>query len=141
VGRGDPGGEHKAGIGLIVIAPKFRNEVLRNVSMFLNLSVDDFVSLRQANDFKSFKLIIEGGPKSLEKVRAVMSSFAEIIDDKNAWISEIYLRQMPEVRSDEDWQRSLSVMIELAKPYGWVDKERKAIKAHIEWPEVDLAPE
>ena len=37
------------------------------------------------------------------------------------------------MRRDEDWQRSLSVMIELAKPYGWVDKERKAIKAHIEW--------
>jgi hypothetical protein len=109
--------------------------------MFLNLSVDDFVSLRQASDFKSFKLIIEGGPKSLEKVRAVMSSAAEIIDDKNAWISEIYLRQMPEVRSDGDWQRSLSAMIELAKPYGWVDKERKAIKAHIEWPENDLALE
>jgi hypothetical protein len=100
--------------------------------MFLNLSVDDFLSLRQVNDFKSFKLIIEGGPKSLEKVRAVLSSAAELIDDKNAWISEIYLRQMPEVRSDEDWQRSLSAMIELAKPYGWVDQERKAIKAHIE---------
>jgi hypothetical protein len=109
--------------------------------MFLNLSVDDFVSLRQLNDFKSFKLRIEGGPKSLERVRAVMSTAAEIIDDKNAWISEIYLRQMPEVRSDEGWQRSQSAMIELAKPYGWVDKERNAIKAHIEWPEAGLAPE
>ena len=35
-----------------------------------------------------FKLIIEGAPKSLERVRAVMSTGAEIIDDKNAWISE-----------------------------------------------------
>lgn len=109
--------------------------------MFLNLSVDDFISLRQVNDFKSFKLIIEGAPKSLERVRAVMSTGAEIIDDKNAWISEIYLHQMPEVRSDEEWQRSLSAMIELAKPYGWVDKERKAIKAHIEWRECGLVSE
>ena len=54
----------------------------------MNLSVDDFLSLRQVNDFKMFKLIIEGAPKSLERVRAVMSTGAEIIDDKNAWISE-----------------------------------------------------
>jgi hypothetical protein len=109
--------------------------------MFLNLSVDDRVSLRQVDDFKSFKLIIEGGPKSLEKVRTVLAKAADIVDDKNAWISEAYLRRMPEVHNDDNWQRSLSAMIELAKPYGWVDEKRKAIKAHMEWPEAGSAVE
>ncbi|MEH2474126.1 hypothetical protein V1281_004690 [Nitrobacteraceae bacterium AZCC 2161] len=103
--------------------------------MFLILSADDHVSLGQGDDFKSFKLIIEDGSKSLNKVRAALATVAEVIDDKNAWISEAYLRRMPEVYDDDNWQRSLSSMIELAKRYGWVDEERKAIKAHIEWPE------
>jgi hypothetical protein len=26
-----------------------------------------------------------------------------------------------------------SAMIEKARPHGWIDEQRKAIKAHIEW--------
>jgi hypothetical protein len=34
---------------------------------------------------------------------------------------------------DELWQRNFSAMIEKARPHGWIDDQRKAIKAHIEW--------
>jgi hypothetical protein len=61
--------------------------------------------------------------------------------DKNAWISEAYLRRIPEVHNDDNWPRSLSAMIELARPYGWVDEERKVIEAHMEWPEAGSAVE
>ena len=36
---------------------------------------------------------------------------------------------------DQAWQQNLSAMIEKAKPHGWIDEARKAIKAHIEWQE------
>ena len=29
--------------------------------------------------------------------------------------------------------RSLTAMIEKARPHGWIDEARKAIKAHVEW--------
>jgi hypothetical protein len=103
--------------------------------MFLHLSVDDRVSLRQGDDFKSFKLVIEGGSKSLDKVRTALANVAEVVDDEIAWVSEEYLRLMPEVRHDGNWQRSFSAMVQLAKRHGWVDKDLKAIKAHIEWPD------
>ena len=33
------------------------------------------------------------------------------------------------------WAQNFSAMIEKAKPHGWIDEKRKAIKAHIEWTE------
>jgi hypothetical protein len=37
------------------------------------------------------------------------------------------------VAENAAWQQSFSVMMEKAKPHGWIDDERKAIKAHVEW--------
>jgi hypothetical protein len=48
---------------------------------------------------------------------------------------------MPEVHHDDDQQRSLRAMIELAKPYGCVDEEGRAINAHMERPEAGSAVE
>jgi hypothetical protein len=31
------------------------------------------------------------------------------------------------------WQQALTGMIEKAKPHGWIDAQRQAIKAHVEW--------
>ena len=45
------------------------------------------------------------------------------------------LRQRPEVAQDAAWQAGLGTMIEKARPHGWIDDDRKAIKAHIEWTE------
>jgi hypothetical protein len=101
--------------------------------MFLNISVDDRVSLQQHGDFTRFKLVIEGGPKSLDRIRLAMSTLAEIADLENSWVFEMQLRQMPEVLHDPAWQRSFDSMISSARPHGWVDDTRRAIKAHIEW--------
>jgi hypothetical protein len=38
-----------------------------------------------------------------------------------------------EVAQDATWQQNLGVMMEKAKPHGWIDEQKKAIKAHIEW--------
>ena len=37
--------------------------------------------------------------------------------------------------NDAAWQGNLGTMIEKAKPHGWIDEQKKAIKAHIEWTE------
>ena len=45
------------------------------------------------------------------------------------------MRRWPGVEHDTAWQQNLSAMIEKARPHGWIDDARKAIKAHIEWVE------
>ena len=103
--------------------------------MFVKLSVDGQVTLEDRDNFRAFKLVVEGGPERLDQARRALANTAELPDQANAWIFEQALRQRPEVAKDSTWQSSLGAMIEKAKPHGWIDEQKKAIKAHIEWTE------
>jgi predicted transcriptional regulator len=103
--------------------------------MFVKLGIDGSVSLEDRDNFRTFKLVIEGGPKRLDQARRALANIAEIDDETHAWIYEQALRQRPELAGDSAWQGDLGAMIEKAKPHGWVDEQKKAIKAHIEWTE------
>jgi hypothetical protein len=43
------------------------------------------------------------------------------------------LRSWPVVADDAEWQARFVCMIEKARPHGWIDDARGAVKAHIEW--------
>jgi hypothetical protein len=103
--------------------------------MFIKVAADGNVSLEDRGNFRAFKLVVEGDPARLDQARRALSATAELPDQSTAWIYERALRQRPEVANDATWQSNLGVMIEKAKPHGWVDEARKAIKAHIEWTE------
>jgi hypothetical protein len=101
--------------------------------MFIKLAVDGSVTLEDKDNFRAFKLVVEGSPARLDQARRALTNTAELTDDGHAWIFEQALRQRPEVAQDAAWQGNLGTMIEKARPHGWIDDERKAIKAHIEW--------
>lgn len=101
--------------------------------MFVKLAVDGSVTLEDRDNFRAFKLAVEGGPARLEQARRALANTAELPDQATAWIFEQALRQRPEVAKDVTWQSNLGVMMEKAKPHGWIDEQKKAIKAHIEW--------
>ena len=103
--------------------------------MFIKLSADGRVALEDRDNFRAFKLVVEGAPARLDQARRALANTAELPDDKTAWIYEQALRQRPEVAGDAAWQGHLGTMIEKAKPHGWIDEQKKAIKAHIEWTE------
>jgi hypothetical protein len=101
--------------------------------MFVKLAITGAVTLEDRDNFRAFKLVVEGTPARLDQARRALANTAEIPDDKTAWIYEQALRQRPEVASDAAWQGNLGTMMEKAKPHGWIDEQKKAIKAHIEW--------
>jgi hypothetical protein len=101
--------------------------------MFVKLTADRRVVLEDRDNFRAFKLVVEGGRQDLNAVRQTLQGTAELVDADTAWISEMALRQWPEVAENAAWQQSFSAMMEKAKPHGWIDDERKAIKAHVEW--------
>jgi hypothetical protein len=101
--------------------------------MFVRLTADGRVSLEDAGNFRAFKLVIEGDAARLDAASVSLAGAAELIDATHAWIFEAALRGRPEVAQDQAWQQSLGAMIEKARPHGWIDDQRKAIKAHIEW--------
>ena len=101
--------------------------------MFVKLTVDRRVVLEDRDNFRAFKVVIEGRPHELDAVRLALEGTAELVDTETAWVSEAALRRWPDVAQDAAWQQSLGVMIAKARPHGWIDDSRKAIKAHIEW--------
>ena len=101
--------------------------------MFVKVSADGRASLEDRDNFRAFKLVIEGDPTQIDIARRALSGVAELPDSATAWIAEAALRQRPEVAQDQAWQQGLSTMIEKARPHGWIDDQRRAIKAHIEW--------
>ena len=103
--------------------------------MFVKLATDGSISLEDKDNFRAFKLLVEGGPARLDQARRALTNTAELIDTSHAWVFEQTLRQRPEVAQDTAWQASLGTMIEKARPHGWIDDDRRAIKAHIEWTE------
>jgi hypothetical protein len=101
--------------------------------MFVKVAADGRVSLDDKDNFRAFKLVVEGGPARLDQVQRALTNTAELVGTTHAWIFEQPLRQRPEVAHDTAWQANLGTMIEKARPHGWVDDQRKAIRAHIEW--------
>jgi hypothetical protein len=101
--------------------------------MFLNVLAATVVKLEDANNFRSFKVVVAMPNAGLETVRSALSSIAILPDRDTAWVSEQALRAWPEVANDGTWQGALTAMIAKARPHGWVDDANRTIKAHVEW--------
>ncbi len=101
--------------------------------MFLKFSGGGGLQLEDRDNFRAFKLVIEGQQAQLDAIRGALAGKAELADASTAWIFEDALRRWPEVENDAAWQQNFSAMIEKARPHGWIDDQRRAIKAHIEW--------
>jgi hypothetical protein len=101
--------------------------------VFLKFSNANGLQLEDRDNFRAFKLVIEGEQPRLDAIRSALAGKAELPDAATAWIFEDALRRWPGVEHDASWQKNFSTMIEKARPHGWIDDQRKAIRAHVEW--------
>ena len=101
--------------------------------MFPRLTRAGELAFEDRHNFRAFKLVIEGDRGRLDDIRKAVAGTATVLDADTAWIGQEALRRWPGVDHDAEWQRGFAAMIEKARPHGWIDDERKAIKAHIEW--------
>jgi hypothetical protein len=101
--------------------------------MYLKFSTADGLQFEDRDNFRAFKLVIEGKNGDLDNVRRALAGKAELPDAETAWIFVDALRLWPGVEHNAAWQQNFLAMIEKARPHGWIDDSRKAIKAHVEW--------
>jgi len=99
--------------------------------MFIRVTKDFAVALEEAEDFKKFKLVIDAPGSDAGRLSTALDGVATLDPEGHAWVSEAWLRARDPAAS---WQDGLTAMIGVAKKYGWVDDQKKAIRAHIEWP-------
>ena len=110
--------------------------------MFVKLSADGSVTLEDRDNFRAFKLVIEGGPARLDQARRALANTAELPDQAHRLDLRAGAAAAARGRADDAaWQSNLGAMIEKAKPHGWIDEQKKAIKAHIEWTETGMSLE
>jgi hypothetical protein len=101
--------------------------------MFLKVTAAGELQFEDRENFRAFKLVVEGNRSGLEAVKSALAGKAELPDADTAWIYQAALRRWPGVEQDTGWQQNFSAMIEKARPHGRIDDQRNAIKAHIEW--------
>jgi hypothetical protein len=101
--------------------------------MYIKLTADKRILLEDRDNFRAFKLVIEGRREDIDAARQALAGTATLSDAETAWVSEEALREWPEVAQDTTWQAALTGMIDMARPHGWIDETRRAIKAHVEW--------
>ena len=104
--------------------------------MFVKVTADRRVVLEDRDNFRAFKLVVEGRREDIDAIRGALGDTAELVDADTAWISRKPRYALgPRWRRTPAWQQSFGAMIEKAKPHGWIDEQRQAIKAHVEWVE------
>jgi len=99
--------------------------------MFIHVTKDYAVALQEPEDFKKFKLVIDAPRADTARTGSALSGVATLDPEGHAWVSEEWLRKQDSAAA---WQDGLTAMIGVAKKYNWVDEEKKAIRAHVEYP-------
>jgi hypothetical protein len=99
--------------------------------MYIHVMRDFRVALEETEDFKRFKLVIDAPRADLARIGTALAGIATLNDDGHAWVNEEWLRRSDSAAS---WQDGLTAMLAVAKKYGWVDEQTKAVRAHVEWP-------
>jgi hypothetical protein len=99
--------------------------------MFIHVTKDFAVVLEEAQDFKKFKLVIDAPGADAARISTALDGVASLDPEGHAWVNEDWLRKQDGAAM---WQDGLTAMMSVAKKYGWVDEQKKAIRAHIEWP-------
>jgi len=82
-------------------------------------------------NFRAFSVRFEGGFDPVAQAE-LLGRIAVRYDSEHAWISEAALRDWPSLKSEAWWQAGLTGMIAAVQKFGWIDNERRAIRAHVE---------
>ena len=99
--------------------------------MFIKLTAAGDVTLEDRDNFRAFKLVVDGRRGALDDVRDALAGTAELVDADTAWVSEQALRPGPRSRDAALAAGALGDDREGAAAR--LDDARKAIKAHVEW--------
>jgi predicted transcriptional regulator len=97
------------------------------------IAADGSVELAEPRNFKAFAITVVGGVDGPFDATELLKSFAVDSDREHAWVAERALRDWRGLAHEAWWQDGLTKMIASVEKFGWVDRARGAIRAHIEY--------
>jgi hypothetical protein len=101
--------------------------------MIIAITHSSTLELREPNDFKGFKVLVEKPGLSDAAIDEALSGVATLDDDgKSAWVSGEALRHWGGQRQPAEWIASFDKMVETVKRFGWVNEADGTVRGHIE---------
>jgi hypothetical protein len=98
--------------------------------MILNCSAAKGIQLEDADNFRSFKIVVTGQIDTQSLARQGVT----FVDDRNALVAFDLVPTIADRKDNDKWLAGYGAMIEAAKKYGWIDEKYRAIRAHVERP-------
>jgi hypothetical protein len=101
--------------------------------MIIAITPSGALELREPDDFKGFKIVVEESGWTDEEIAAALNGVATLDDEgRNAWVSCDALRHWQGTSQPAEWIASFDKMVETVKRFGWVDEAKGAVRGHIE---------
>jgi hypothetical protein len=95
--------------------------------MIVHYAQDGGLELRDASEFKKFKLVLEGCAAARPEIAGVT-----FVDDGNALVRIDAVPALRGAPTAASWRAGFDALITGAAKYGWIDEAAQAIKAHVE---------
>lgn len=102
--------------------------------MIITVSETGVLGLDDPEDFRRFEIHIKGVGISAAQIMTALRWLGEAADENHVWVGEEALVRLARREGDADWLARLAAMKDKARPFGWVDDQRRAIRAHIKRP-------
>ena len=101
--------------------------------MIIHVAPDAKVELREASDFKNFKIVVAQSGATGGFIAGALKGVAAVEPDgKTAWVSQAALRRWQGKDQPTDWIASFDKMVESVRRFGWVRDSDQSVRAHIE---------
>jgi hypothetical protein len=100
--------------------------------MIIFITADGRAELREADVFKSFKIVADAALSSPAFAGALAGLAAPEADGKTAWVRREAVKRLRGPEAPAAWLASFDKMIESVRRFGWVNDGDGTVRAHIE---------
>jgi hypothetical protein len=98
----------------------------------IDLGASAEAALLEPDDFRSFKVVVRGGPADDPALANAIAPHGRLEGD-HAFLRIDAVEALAGDRSDDPaWKEGFAAMVDYARGHGWVDDAGTAIRAHIE---------
>lgn len=102
--------------------------------MYIQVDADD-ISLREPDDFGSFKIVVRAMAAGDPRLPEVLAPYGRLAADGDALLAIDGVKALAADRGrDADWLAQLDGMVAYARSRGWLSEDGTAIQAHCEYP-------
>jgi hypothetical protein len=101
--------------------------------MIIAITPAGALELKEADDFKGFKIAVEKPGMSDAEIATALKPIATPDGDgKHYWVTQAAMKNWNGKPQPTEWSASFDAMLEKVKKYGYVDEATGNVKAHIE---------